>query len=66
MPKAKKGRDTVPVHPICHKAIHACYTNAELKRFGTDRELLLESEQLARFVSWIRKKPADFNAPYRR
>lgn len=65
VPKAKKGRDTVAVHPICHKAIHACFTNSELKRFGADRERLLESEELARFVAWVSGKPADFDARYR-
>lgn len=29
VPKSKKGRGTVPVHPICHKTIHANFTNAE-------------------------------------
>ena len=65
VPKAKKGKVKVPVHPICHKAIHACFTNSELSRIGDDRERLLESEELARFVSWVAGKPPDFNAPYR-
>ncbi|ABC63853.1 HNH endonuclease [Erythrobacter litoralis] len=66
VPKSKKGRETVPVHPICHRAIHAHFTNAELGRFGEDRARLLEDEELARFVAWIQGKPADFHAPYRR
>lgn len=65
MPKAKKGKAKVPVHPICHKAIHACFTNSELKRIGDDRERLLANAELARFVGWIEGKPLDFNAPYR-
>ncbi|WP_371819665.1 hypothetical protein [Erythrobacter sp. 3-20A1M] len=28
VPKAKKGLETVPLHPICHRAIHANFTNA--------------------------------------
>lgn len=65
VPKAKKGKVKVPVHPICHKAIHACFTNSELGRIGEDREQLLESDELARFVAWVAGKPADFDAPYR-
>jgi hypothetical protein len=38
VPKAKRGRETVPVHPICHRAIHANFTNAELARSGGARE----------------------------
>lgn len=65
VPKAKKGRDTVPVHPICHRAIHANFTNAELARIGEDRATLLEDEKLAKFVKWVEGKPPDFHAPTR-
>ena len=66
MPKAKKGRETVPVHPICHRAIHANFTNAELARVGADRAALLENEDVRRFVRWVADKPLDFHAPTRR
>lgn len=65
VPKAKRGRETVPVHPICHWAIHANFTNAQLARFGADREALLVNEALARFVAWVADKPPDFHAPTR-
>ena len=63
MPKSKKGRFTVPVHPICHRAIHANFTNAELARMGEDREALLQNAALAKFVEWVSDKPPDFHAP---
>ena len=66
VPKAKKGRATVPVHPICHRTIHAQFTNAELARTGGERAPLLEHEDLARFLRWIADKPPDFHAPTRR
>ncbi|WP_370246157.1 HNH endonuclease [Erythrobacter sp. HKB08] len=65
VPKSKKGRDTVPVHPICHKAIHANFTNAQLARLDGDRAPLLENEALAKFVDWVKDKPPDFHAPTR-
>lgn len=65
MPKVKKGKQTVPVHPICHKTIHLHFTNGELARFGADRARLLDSDALAKFVSWIASKPADFDARVR-
>ena len=34
VPKSRKGRDKVPVHPICHQAIHASFTNAQLERIA--------------------------------
>lgn len=65
VPKAKKGKGTVPVHPICHKAIHANFTNGELARIGDDRARLLGNAALARFVDWVAGKPPDFHAPTR-
>ena len=65
VPKAKGGRVTVPLHPICHKAIHAHFTNAQLARLGEDRAALLENADLAGFVAWVANKPPDFHAPTR-
>ena len=65
VPKAKKGRQTVPLHPICHRAIHANFSNGELARFGERRDRLLDSEALAKFVAWVEDKPPDFHAPTR-
>ena len=65
VPKAKKGRVTVPVHPICHRAIHANFTNAQLARFGDNPEWLRAEEAIAKFLEWIADKPPDFHAPTR-
>ena len=66
VPKARGGRDRVTVHPICHRAIHAHFTNAELARLGGDRDALLAREAVANFVAWVRDKPPDFHAPTHR
>ena len=66
MPRAKKGRETVPLHPICHRAIHASFTNAQLARIGADREALLADEALAQFAEWVADKPPDFHAQTRK
>lgn len=65
VPKSKKGRSTVPVHPICHKAIHRHFTNAALARIGDDPEAMLAHPEIAKFVGWVRGKPPDFHAPTR-
>ena len=54
------------MHPICHKTIHANFTNAELARIGEDRETLIEKEAVAKFLRWIANKPPDFHAPTRK
>ncbi len=66
VPKSKKGRETVPVHPICHRTIHANFTNAELARIGNDVEELRNFPALAKFLKWIANKPPDFHAKTRR
>lgn len=65
VPKSRGGRDTVPVHPICHRAIHAQMTNAELGRVKGDADILRAHPGIARFLAWIGNKPPDFHAPTR-
>ncbi|WP_156256193.1 HNH endonuclease [Sandarakinorhabdus oryzae] len=63
VPKAKGGRQLVPVHPICHEAIHAHFSNSQLGRMGADKAALLAEPGLAAFVAWVAGKPPDFHAP---
>ncbi|WP_416832169.1 MAG: hypothetical protein ACMUJI_04715 [Erythrobacter sp.] len=56
----------MPVHPICHRTIHATFTNAQLARIGDDPEVLLQDPAIAKFVEWVASKPPDFHAPTRR
>ncbi len=65
IPKAKKGRKTRPVHPICHKTIHNHFTNAQLARMGEDLEAIRSQEDVAKFLKWIAGKDPDFHAPTR-
>ncbi|MDR6113781.1 hypothetical protein QE360_000750 [Sphingomonas sp. SORGH_AS789] len=65
VPKSEGGRETVPVHPICHRTIHATFSNAELARGFSDFAVLRAHPEMARFLRWIAGKPADFHAPTR-
>ena len=66
VPKSKGGTETVPVHPICHRAIHAHVSNHELATVYADLQVLRAREDMQTFLRWIRNKPVDFNAPTRR
>lgn len=66
IPKAKGGRETVPVHPICHRAIHAHLSNGQLQRIGADVGTLRDDPGIASFLQWVVGKPPDFYAPTRR
>ena len=65
-PKSRGGRETVPVHPICHRTVHATFTNAELARIAADGPDLNLHPDMQPFLSWIATKPPDFHAPTRR
>ena len=66
VPKSEGGRTTAPVHPICHRTIHALVPNAELARRFADPAALRAREDVGRFLRWITDKPPDFHAPVRR
>lgn len=63
VPKSEGGRETVPVHPICHRTIHATFSNAELARDYSDFAVLRAHPDMVRFLKWIAGKSADFHAP---
>jgi hypothetical protein len=65
VPKSEGGRETAPVHPICHRTIHALVPNAELARAYADPATLRARDDLGRFLRWIADKPPDFRAPVR-
>ncbi len=65
-PKGEGGRDTVPVHPICHRAIHANLSNSDLARGYPDMDSLRAHPGIARFLVWVADKRPDFHAPTRR
>jgi hypothetical protein len=66
VPKSRGGRETVPVHPICHRAIHAALSNKELERGYATAEALRGHAEVAKFVAWVAGKEPDFHAPTRR
>ncbi len=67
VPKLKGGArlPTVRLHQICHNAIHARYSEAELARRLADIERLRAEPEIARFLDWVATKPPDFHAPTR-
>lgn len=66
VPRSEGGRETAPVHPICHRTIHATLPNQALAREYADLDVLRRHDGIARFLRWIADKPPDFSAPTRR
>jgi hypothetical protein len=66
IPKSRGGRETVPIHPICHRALHRIFSNTELKAFGDSAAAIRADPRIGRFLAWVSSKEADFHAPTNR
>lgn len=64
VPRLKGGArgPVVQLHQICHNAIHATLSEAELARHYSDMATLRAHPKLARFVAWVGAKPPGFHA----
>lgn len=60
IPKLKGGKVTTAMHRICHRQVHALFTEAELAQQYNTAEALLTHPDIQKFVSWVQKKPDDF------
>ena len=54
------------MHPICHRVLHAHFSNADLARHGHSPDALRAHPEIVKFLKWIAGKPPDFHAPTRR
>lgn len=61
VPRLKGGRETVTIHPICHRKVHSLFSEAELARAFNSVEALRQHPEIVNFVTWLRNKPPDFH-----
>lgn len=60
IPKSHGGKQTVLLHRICHRQIHALFSETELARQLNNVESLRAREELQSFIKWVKTKPDDF------
>jgi hypothetical protein len=58
--KGGKGGPTVLLHHICHKEIHARFTEAELARQLNTPDALRAEPRLRGFLDWVARRPPEF------
>lgn len=63
VPRSEGGVAKERVHRICHRKIHATFTEKELARRFHSWQALREHPLIADFVAWVANKPPEF---YRR
>jgi hypothetical protein len=64
IPKLKggKGGPVVLLHHICHKEIHARFTESQLARQFNTIDALRAAPQMQRFLEWIIRRPPEFTS----
>ncbi len=60
LPKSQGGRETHTIHRICHRKIHATFTEKELARSYSTWGALQVHADIAAFIIWVQKKPLDY------
>jgi 5-methylcytosine-specific restriction endonuclease McrA len=60
VPKSLKGREQFPIHKICHRKIHATFSERELLRAYHTWDALRTHEDIHAFIAWVANKPAGF------
>lgn len=60
IPKTFKGKDTISIHGICHRTIHATFTERELLKYYHTIERIVTDEKIERFIEWVKNKPSNF------
>ncbi|MEO7937016.1 MAG: HNH endonuclease [Burkholderiaceae bacterium] len=66
VPRSRGGTHTEVMHRICHRQLHALFSETELARSYATVDALLAHPEVARFVAWVRQKPPDFMERTRR
>ena len=67
-PKLKGGKHgpIAILHSICHGKIHSIFSEAELARRYSTIEKLLQHEEIAEFVRWVKKRPPEYRSSNRK
>lgn len=60
VPRSRGGTETQVLHRICHRQVHALFSETELARQYATVGALLAHPDMARFVHWVQTKPPDF------
>lgn len=60
VPKSKGGKTTEYLHRICHKQIHALFTETELAQKYNHAQILREHPEMKKFIGWVQSKPNSF------
>ncbi len=60
IPKSQGGCETALLHRVCHRTLHARFSERELARDYATAEAVRADPQMAKFIRWVRKRPPEY------
>lgn len=60
VPKSKGGKTTQYLHRICHRQIHALFSETRLAKQLNTAEAIKAEPEIQKFIDWVKSKPDDF------
>jgi hypothetical protein len=60
VPKSKGGREQFLVHKICHRKLHATFTEKQLAREFSTWQAIKAHPAIAEFILWVQKKDPSY------
>jgi hypothetical protein len=60
VPKSKGGKTTQYLHRICHRQIHALFSETKLAKQLNTADAIKEQPEMQKFIEWVKSKPDDF------
>lgn len=61
VPRSRGGTVGVAMHRVCHRKLHATFTERELAGYGDDWERLRAHPEVVAFVGWVARRPPGFD-----
>lgn len=63
--KGGKVDDTIRMHIVCHNKLHSIWSEAEMRDYWNTIPRILESEDIQKFIKWVRKQNVDTKISHR-
>jgi len=66
IPVLKGGKESFPIHKICHSKIHSLWSENELRDTYNTFDVIKADERMQTFVKWVARKDPEYRDSNRR
>jgi len=60
IPRTFGGKDTIPLHIICHDKLHHTFSERDMVSHYHTIERMIEHEDIQKFIKWVSKKDSNY------